>query len=70
MNRHEYRCGGAYLRAKRGNELPHARLTPESVRAIRVNRMGETFKQLAKRFGVHYRTIQKVWYRETWAHVK
>lgn len=53
----------------RGNQLPHAKLTPEAVRAIRANRNGETAKQLASRYGVHVRTIDKVRDRRSWGHV-
>lgn len=54
---------------KRGNDLPHSRLDPEKVRQIRTNRHGKTPKQWAKELNVHYRTIQKVIYFETWVHV-
>lgn len=54
----------------RGNQLPHARLTPVAVREIRINRRGETAAQLAARFGVHIRTIEKVRHYETWRHIQ
>lgn len=69
MTRSEYRNGGAYITAKRGNDLPHAKLTAQDVQAIRINRHGETARQLAARYGVHVRTIDKVRNRHTWSHI-
>ena len=66
MNRREYITFGARLNAKRGNELPHAKLNAEAVRVIRANVQGKTAKQLAQEFGVHFRTIEKVRSYETW----
>ena len=43
-----------------GNALPHARLDPDAVRAIRAAGYRKTAKQLADEYGVHYRTIEKV----------
>ena len=70
MTRFEYQLWGARAMAKRGNDLPHARLDPEKVRAIRANVRGLTAQQLADVYGVHIRTIDKVRVRETWAHVE
>lgn len=56
--------------ASRGNDRPNARLDPDKVRLIRSNPEGKTPKQLALDFGVHYRTIEKVIYLETWVHVE
>lgn len=69
MRRFDYAQWGAKAMAKRGNELPHARLTPEKVRAIRENRHGKTAVQLAEEFGVHFRTVEKVRAFESWTHV-
>ena len=69
MNRYEYRNGGALQSARRGNDLPHARLTPELVREIRANRHGLTAKQWAAKLGTHLRTIEKVRHYETCIHV-
>ena len=69
MTRDEYRNGGARLIAKRGTELPHARLTPSDVLAIRRNVHGKTARQLAAEYNVHFRTIEKVKSFETWTHV-
>lgn len=55
--------------AKRGNDLPHAKLNPDNVREIRTNRRGETAKQLASRFGVHHRTIDKIRDGKTWKYI-
>lgn len=70
MTRFEYQLWGAKAIAKRGNDLSHARLDPEKVRAIRANARGLTAQQLADVYGVHIRTIDKVRVRETWAHVE
>ena len=69
MNRYEYTNGGALESARRGNDLPHARLTPDLVRDIRANRQGLTAQQWATAIGCHYRTIEKVRHYETWIHV-
>lgn len=69
MTRDEYTRWGAKAHAARGNALPHAKLTPDRVRAIRSNPGGLTARQLAEEHGVHYRTIEKVRGYETWGHV-
>lgn len=66
--------------AARGNELPHSKLTPELVAEIRSARkqresLREHIRQnlsneaLAKRLGVHVRTIEKAITNETWSHL-
>ena len=70
MNRFDYAQWGAKAMAVRGVDLPHSRLTAESVRHIRANAAGQTAKQLADKFGVHYRTIEKARSYETWSHIK
>lgn len=66
--------------AKRGSELPHSKLTPEQVeemRSARRQRMAlmEHIKAnlsneaLARKHGVHVRTVEKVVTGETWCHV-
>lgn len=69
MSRHEYVLWGAKAHAKRGNQLPQSRLTPDLVRAIRANEEHLTAKQLAAQIGVHYRTIEKVRHFETWGSI-
>ena len=69
MKRQEYITRAREF-ASRGNDRPNSRLNPEMVREIRTNRKGQTAKQLADAYGVHYRTIEKVQYFETWAHVE
>lgn len=69
MTRHEYRQYGALMTARRGTDLPHARLDEDKVRAIRANRHGWTAWQWAQNLGVHVRTIDKVRDRRSWAHV-
>lgn len=66
--------------AKRGTELPQAKLTEDDVRLIRqvhaearaeIARLHKSCsaKALAEKFGVHHRTVEKILSRETWAHV-
>ena len=55
--------------ALRGNRLPHAKLNPETVRAIRVNRHGWTAKKWAQHLGLHIRTVEGVRSFRTWKHV-
>jgi hypothetical protein len=66
--------------ALRGQELPHAKLTDQDVIAIRsAVRQRDALRQhirnnlsneaLARHFGVHERTIEKVVQRESWAHL-
>ncbi len=69
MTRNEYRSGGAIRVAKRGTQLPHAKLDEAKVDAIRVNRHGRTAAQLAAEHGVHIRTIEKIRHWQTWRHV-
>lgn len=60
----------AAINPTRGEAVHTARLTPDKVRAIRINRHGKSAKAMAKELGVHYRTIEKVQYYETWRHVR
>ena len=69
MTRDEYRASGAKLTAKRGNDLPHAKLNPETVRAIRANVAKMTAKEWADSLGLHQRTIDKVRTFGSWRHV-
>lgn len=46
------------------------RLNAEEVRSIRKNVHGMTPKKWADKLNVHYRTIEKVIYFETWRHVR
>jgi hypothetical protein len=69
MTRHEYQLWGAKAIAKRGESLPQSRLNIEAVKAIRRNVRGETAKQLADKFGVHIRTIDKVRDGKSWVGV-
>jgi len=56
--------------AKRGTDLPHARLNPELVRRIRRNLNGWPARRWAEELGVHVRTIEKVQRRLSWEHVE
>lgn len=66
--------------AKRGNDLPQAKLTDDAVAAIKsAARQRENMRAyirenlsneaLAKASGVHIRTIEKILQCHTWAHV-
>ena len=76
MTRYEYLNGGAHITARRSNQLPQTKLEPEQVKEIRrlhswkqeqIAKLNAEFsaKGLASKFGVHYRTIEKVLTRET-----
>ena len=69
MSREEY-LSRAREFASRGESRPNARLNPSLVKYIRSNPKGKTLRSLAKELGVHYRTVEKVHYYETWAHVQ
>lgn len=60
----------AYLYCARGNDLPHARATPELVRRIRENRYGWPRRKWAEVTGLHIRTIDKIATFETWRTVR
>lgn len=66
MNREEY-LKRAVEFARRGNELGHAKLTPELVKAIR--EPGRTAKQWSLELGLHVRTIEAVRSYKTWRHI-
>lgn len=65
-------------KVKHGESLPHSKLTNDDVRLIRElvahrNKLkaelaGLTNKELAGKFDVHYRTIEKVVHGDTWSH--
>ncbi len=66
--------------AKRGAELPQSKLTPELVAEIRsARRQREALRDhirnnlsneaLAKKLGVHVRTIEKAITNESWSHL-
>ena len=79
MERGEYLSRAREL-APRGQDLPQAKLLELDVAAIRsAARQRESLRQhirknlsneaLAKQFGVHIRTIEKVLQYESWSHV-
>jgi hypothetical protein len=68
MNRNEY-LSISTSTARRGSDLPQSKLNPELVREIRTNRLGMTAKAQAVKYGVHYRTIEKVRHFASWRHV-
>ena len=67
------------ISAKRGEQLPQAKLTEDDVREIRqqvarreslraeLSRLSN--RSIAHRLGVHYRTVDKITAFETWGHV-
>lgn len=68
MTRQEYLLRAREF-ASRGEHRHNAKMCPSKVRRIRENKAGETAKELAARYNVHYRTIEKIRHYETWAHV-
>jgi len=68
MNRAEYLNGCAYLKAPRGHQLPQTKLNEEQVRIARS--YTTTARELAERWGVHIRTVEKVRVYGTWRHVR
>ena len=69
MSREEY-LDNAHALAARGNQLPHAKLTPDIVRAIRANKDDWTARQWAAHLGVHRRTIDAVREYRNWGWVR
>lgn len=67
------------LKVKRGSQLPHAKLDEEKVAEILATiERRESLKSelrsisnaaIAKRYGVHYRTIDRISAGENWGHV-
>lgn len=54
----------------RGAMLPHSKLTPEKVRAIRAKRSeGATFAELAQEYGVSASSIRDIFNGRSWTHV-
>lgn len=81
MDRHEYLSTGARMYAKRGEELPQSKLDAETVALIRrqherkqrlVKQLNERYSAaaIAKRLGVHKRTVEKALQRDSWAAVR
>jgi len=69
IDRHEYLCNTLYY-AKRGNDLPHAKVNPDIVRKIRMDaEQGVTAKSQAAEYGLHVRTIDSIRSYKTWVHV-
>ena len=67
-------------KVKRGMDLPQSRLTDDDVRNIRslikhradlLNQAKQlTNKKIAEKYGVHFRTIDRISTGETWGHVE
>jgi predicted transcriptional regulator len=55
---------------KYGTDYPHAKLNAEQVIAIRANRYGRTYKQMAETLGVTALTVAKVARYETYRNVR
>lgn len=54
----------------RGNELPHAKLSPEKVAAIRIRAgMGVCQRKMAREYGVHRNTIWAAVNYGNWWHL-
>lgn len=69
-----------FLKFKRGDELPQSKMNEESVREARkiyeesreaIKKLNDEFSAngLAKRYGVHVRTMERILRYETWSHV-
>ena len=48
---------------------PKAVLCADRVRAIRQNRQGKSYRQLAEQYQVHINTIKRIAWNMTWKHV-
>lgn len=81
MDRREYCATGARLYALHGTELPQAKADEAVVTKIRrlharkqrlIERLNRDYSAagLARRFGLHVRTVEKMLRRESWAHVR
>jgi len=51
----------------RGMDNPQSKLSPEQVKACKINRHGEPARVWAERLHVSQTTIYKIWRREVWA---
>lgn len=69
MSRDEYLSRASEF-APRGEQVGVSRLNAEKVRWIRSNPSGLTIREMARALDVHYRTVEKAHYYETWRHVK
>ena len=59
----------APINQARGTDLPHAKLTPERVAAIRMRAsMGVSQRKMAIEYGVHHNTIWAVVNYASWWH--
>lgn len=81
MDRREYRATGARMYARRGTELPQAKLDEATVARIRrlharkqrlVAHLNRKYSAagLAASLGIHVRTVEKVLRGDTWFHVR
>lgn len=57
-------------RQAKGNRLPHAKLTPATIRLAKLRRaQGETYASIASSLGVHRVVMRKAINGETWRHL-
>lgn len=60
--------------SKRGSALPQSKLNDETVRMMRreyqPNSRTHGARAIARRLGLHYRTVEKALTYETWIHVR
>lgn len=81
LDRATWQASGSRLYAKRGTDLPQARLTEADIAAIRrqhqrkqrlIARLNAAYSaaSFAARYGVHVRTIEKALRADTWSHVR
>lgn len=73
MTRHEYQQRAVEL-AARGTRLPQSKLDDAKVREIRATHVPfsrtDGAPAIARRLGLHQRTVEKVLSFETWRHVR
>jgi len=70
IDRNTYLCDTLKY-AKRGEQLPHAKMNAAQVRKIRIDsEQGVTAKCQASEYGVHIRTIEAIRSYKTWQSVR
>lgn len=63
-----------YMLAARGEQLPHSKLTAAQVRSMRAEHVPYSRTHgapaLARKYGVHLRTVEKILTWGSWTHVR
>jgi hypothetical protein len=69
-NRHDAMAKGRPLPAGRGERNPKSKLTAGSVALIkRLRNEGQTFRAIARQFGVAHSSVVKVSHGKSWKHL-